>query len=455
MKKLLEPESVAVIGASRNPRSVGYGVLQSLVRGSVLHSPYARGFNGRIYAVNPNAKKILGQKCYASVLDVKGKVDLAVVCVPAKIVPFVLRECAQKKVGAVAVLSAGFAELGEKGKRMQKEIVDIAEKGGFPLLGPNCLGVISPHSDLNASFGATMPPKGGIAFVTQSGALADSIIDWALEEVYAFSHIVSLGNMAALGPEQFVEWFASDPKTRVVALYLEGFKDARAFMRAVKKAVRSGKRVLVLKGGQSSAGSRAASSHTASMAGSYEVFQAAMRQSGALVVDSLEELFKYSKALSEQPRAKKNAVAVITNGGGAGVLCADYCQRYGVNLVKLKESTLKKLDPFLHKAYSRANPLDIIGDALPEQYEKAIGVVAAEPYVHGVIVIQTLQTMTDTVKDAKAVIRASKKHSKKPFVTVFMGGHYSKPGKQLLHKAGVPDYNDPKTAAKAMSILVP
>jgi len=456
LNKLIEPGSVAVIGASRNVNSAGYGILKSLVTGCVLKSPFCNGFKGPVYAINPNAKKILGKKCYNSVLDVPGGVDLALIAVPAKLVPSVLRECSLKKVGAAAVISAGFAELGtNKGKALQEEITRIAEDAGFLLLGPNCLGVLRPSINLNASFGASTPPSGGIAFITQSGALADSIIDWSLDEMYAFSGIVSLGNMAALGPEHFVEWFATDKKTKVIALYLEGFKNGPALMKAVKKAVRNKKQVFVLKGGRSEAGLKAVSSHTASMAGSYAVFKAAMGQSGAKVVDSLEELFEYAKAVSSQPRAKKNSIAIITNGGGAGVLCADYCQRFGVKLAKLKEGTLKKLDEHMKPTYSRANPLDIIGDALPETYEKAINIVAGEPYVKGVIVIQTLQTMTDGERDARAVIEASKRHPDKPFVTVFMGGKYSKPGKTLLHEAGIPDYNDPKTAAKAMSVLVP
>ncbi|MFA4946054.1 MAG: CoA-binding protein [Candidatus Micrarchaeia archaeon] len=455
MKKLLEPSSVAVIGASRDPGSVGYGVLKSLVTGCVLKSPYCSGFPGKIYAVNPNAARVLGIKCLRSVLDAPGKVDLAIVCVPAAIVPAVLRECGLKHVGAAVVVSAGFAEKGTPESRgRQEELACIARDAGMLLLGPNCLGVLRPSVGLNASFGASTPPAGGIAFITQSGALADSVIDWSLDEMHSFSAIVSLGNMAALGPEDFVDWFATDAKTKAIALYLEGFKDGRALMAAIRKAVAAGKPVFVLKGGRSEEGAKAVSSHTASMSGSYAVFKAAMRQSGAHVVDSLTELFEYSNAASTQPKAKGNGVAIITNGGGAGVLCADYCEKYGVKLSKLSERALRRLDKHMSPAYSRSNPLDIIGDARPERYEKALEIVAAEKNVRGIIVIQTLQTMTDAVRDAQAVIKAKKKHPDKPFVTVFMGGKYSRPGKVLLRKAGIPDYNDPKPAAKAMGVLV-
>ena len=451
---LLQPRSVAVIGASRDPKSVGYGVLKGLLHGCVLKSPFAKPFKGRIYAVNPNASEIMGVKCLASVKDA-GDVELAVLCVPAKIVPAVLRECAEKCVKAAIVVSAGFAESGEEGKKLQEEIVSICRDNNMLLLGPNCLGVIRPSSSLNASFGLSMPPEGSMAFVSQSGALADSVIDWSLEQMYAFSLLASLGNSAGLNEADLVDWLAMDEKTKAIALYLEGVKNGKEFMKAVRKAVSHGKKVFVLKGGREGAGLKAVSSHTAALAGSYPVFFAAMRQAGATVVDSLEELFVLGDAVSKQP-STKNGVVIVTNGGGAGVLCADYCQRCGVQLVELHESTLEKLEKTgkMHRAYSRSNPLDIIGDALPDRYQAALETLLAENYVHGAIVLQTLQTMTDSMGDAKAVVAASRRHPGKPVLCVFMGGAYSKQGIKYLHENGVPNFQDPLLAAKAMATLV-
>jgi len=451
LKPLLEPMSVAVIGASRDSASVGYGILKSLLHGCVLESKYCKPFPGKVFPVNPNAKKILGRKCFASALDVPGALDLAVVAVPAKIVPVVLKECGRKGVKAVVVVSAGFAETGNK--KLQYEVVRICKENKMLLLGPNCLGVLRPGLNLNASFGLSMPPSGGIAFVTQSGALAYSVIDWAIEEMYAFSAIVSLGNAAGLDESDFLEWFARDRQTKAIALYLEGVRDGKRFMNALREAVHAGKKVFVLKAGRFEKGLRAVASHTAAMAGSFDVFSSAVRQAGGQMVESLEELFDLAKAVSQQPLAKKNAVVVVTNGGGAGALTADYCQQYGVNLVELKKKTVKRLARKMHSAFSRRNPLDVVGDALPQRYEDALNAVLAEPYVHAAIVIQTMQTMTDAAGNARAVIKARKRFPRKPIACVFMGGKYTKKGIQLLYSAGVPVYSDPLKAVKAMAVL--
>jgi len=322
------------------------------------------------------------------------------------------------------------------------------------LLGPNCLGLLVPGRNYNASFGLSAPPSGEIALITQSGALADSILDWALKERYAFSAIASMGNAADLDAADFLEFFANDPQTKVVTFYLEGIRDGRKFFDTAKK-VSAKKPIILLKGGRTREGQKAAISHTAALAGDNRVFDGAMRQAGVRMVDSLEELFDIANALTLQPRAKKNAIAVVTNGGGAGVLASDYCTRLGVNLVPLKPVTIAKLERTkqMHPAYSRRNPLDIVGDALPERYEAAINTLLAEEYIHGLIVIQTLQTMTDAKRDAQVVVEARKKFPKKPIVCVFMGGHYSAPGIELLRVNGVPDFNDPLKAVKAMAAL--
>ncbi|MBD3249706.1 hypothetical protein GF336_06700 [Candidatus Woesearchaeota archaeon] len=455
LEKLFKPKSVAVIGASRDPDSVGHGILKNLVRGCVFQAEFCRPFKGRIYAVNPKASSILNTRSFPSIKDIEEDLDLAVIAVPAKIVSSVMKDCAEKKVKAIILISAGFAELGEKGKKLQDEITSIAEKANISLVGPNCLGIIRPSANLNASFAPSMPPEGNIAFVSQSGAIADSIIDWAIENRYGFSNLISYGNKAMLDETDFLEWLDKDEKTKTVALYIEGMKDGRKFMEAAKK-VSMKKPIVALKSGMTEKGAKAASSHTGSLAGSYNVYKAAFKQSGVFLASTIEELFDISKALANQPPAKKNSIAIITNGGGCGVLCADYCSKLGVNLPDLKDSTIKKLDKTkkMHPAYSKSNPLDIIGDALPETYEAAVNTLLQEDYISGLIVIQTLQTMTNPEKNAMILIEARKKFPDKPIICTYMGGKFSRKSIFMLEAHKIPDYNDVSKAAKAMKALI-
>ncbi|MFH1637344.1 MAG: CoA-binding protein [Candidatus Woesearchaeota archaeon] len=449
MNKLFNPKSVAVVGASRYKAKVGYGVIKNLVKGGYFKSKFNKPFKGRVYPVNPHATSILGLRCYKSLAGIRGEVDLAVIAVQASLVPRIMDECLKKKVKAVIVISAGFAELGEKGKELQQQIADKA-RGKITLVGPNCLGVIHPSSGLNASFAPAMPPSGNVAFISQSGALADSVIDWAISSGYGFSKLISYGNAALVGINDLVEYFSKDKETKAIAIYLEGLKDGRRFMRAAKGCK---KPIIVLKAGKTEHGMKAIGSHTGSLAGSYEVYMAAFRQCGVKAAETLEELFSFADVLASQPRLKKNSVAIITNGGGCGVLCADYCESEGLKLAKLSEKMLKKIDRKMHPAYSRSNPLDLVGDALPERYGAAINAVLGEKNVSGAIVIQTLQTMTDTVKDAQIVVKAKNKF-KKPVLAVFLGGKLTEPGVELLKKNNVPCYAELKDAARAMRVLL-
>jgi len=458
MKKLdvfFNPKTVAVIGASRDPNSVGYGILKNLTTGGFFESRFSKPFPGKVYPINPNADQILGVKCYKNITDIMEDIDLALIAVPAKIVPIVIKDCIKKRVGGVILISAGFAEMNEEGRKLQEDIVKMLRSAGIPLVGPNCLGVIRTPSHLNASFAPSMPPHGSVAFLSQSGAIADSIIDWAIEHRYGMSTLISYGNRADLDVHDYIEWLGEDPETKSIALYIEGIKDGRKFMEVARKVSKK-KPIIALKAGRTSEGAKAISSHTGSLAGSYEIYKTAFKQSNVLVADTIEELFDLAKALANQPACKENAVAIITNGGGCGVLCADYCSNLGVNLVELKKSTIQKLDKSkkMHPAYSRRNPLDIIGDALPEQYETAINALLAEPYIHGLIIIQTLQTMTNPEKDAEIIIEAHKKYPNKPIICTYMGGKYSKHGINTLETHNIPDFNDVSKAAKAMWALV-
>jgi acyl-CoA synthetase (NDP forming) len=298
-----------------------------------------------------------------------------------------------------------------------------------------------------------MPPQGNIAFVSQSGAIADSIIDWAIENRYGFSAIISYGNKAMLDESDFLEYLAKDDETKAIALYIEGIHDGKKFMEIAKKC---SKPIIVLKSGRTDKGAKAISSHTGSLAGSYDIYKAAFKQSGVIISDTIEELFDSAKALADQPPAKSNRIAIVTNGGGCGVLAADYCSELGLDVVELRSSTLQKLDKTgqMHPAYSRRNPLDLVGDALPERYQAAIGTLLGEDYIDGMIVIQTLQTMTNPEEDANIIIELSKKYPDKPLVCVYMGGRFSKRGRYILDSNGIPDFNDIKKAATALAALV-
>ncbi|MBI5036593.1 CoA-binding protein [Candidatus Micrarchaeota archaeon] len=445
-----KPKSVAVIGASSKLRSVGYGVLRNLVTGGVFQSKYAKPFNGEVYAVNPNADKVLGRHAFNSVLGIPGEVDLAVVCVPSEVVPKVTRECSKKGVKACIIISAGFAEAGNK--ELQAEVLKAA--GRMRVLGPNTLGVIAPSSSMNASFGLTTPAPGSIAFLTQSGAIADSVIDWAIEEEYAFSAIVSLGNAADVALPELIEHFVRDRQTKVICCYVEGIRDGKAFLNALRNAKRRGKAVVVLKAGRSASGKKAVSTHTGSVAGSHKVFEGALEQGSAISVDNLNDLFLFAKALDFCPKPKSNGFVVVSNAGGVAVLLSDYCEKYGVKLVELKESTLRKLDRTrkMHPAYSRRNPLDLVGDATPERYEAALKVLLRAPYVAGLFVAQTLQTMTDPAKNAEIIVEAKKRG--KPILTVFLGGKYSRDSMLYLNGHRIADFNDPERAVKAAAALL-
>ncbi len=454
LELVFNPKSVAVVGASRDVKSVGFGILKSLAEGCWYPSNYCKPFLGKVYPVNPKASEILGLKCYTSVGEIEGKVDLAVIAVPSQIVGKVIEQCGEKGIRAAIVVSAGFGESGAYGRKLEQELLETCKKSGVRVVGPNCLGVVRSSHNLNASFALSVPPAGGVGFISQSGALADSAIDWAIQERYAFSALASVGNSADLDSADFVDWMAQDNETKVITLYVEGLKDGRKFMESVRRVARK-KPVLVLKAGRTAAGASAAGSHTGSLAGDYGVFAGAMRQCGAVMVESFEELFDLAKALSEQPKARENAIAIVTNSGGPGVLCADYCEEFGVKLVPLKEETLLKLEASgkMHSAYSRRNPLDLVGDALPERYEIAIETLLSEDYIQGLIVIQCITTMTDSLADAKIVLQARKKFPGKPIVCVFMGGKYTAAGVKLLLENGVPEFNDPRKAAQAMAAL--
>lgn len=454
LNDFFNPKSIAVIGASRRPKSAGQGILKSLIKGGVFNSQTNKPFKGKIYPINPNAKKILGLKSYKSVLDVSNNIDLAIIAVNPKIVLQIMKDIAKKKIKSIIIITAGFSELGEEGKKLEDQIIVIAKKNKIRVLGPNCLGLIRPGI-INASFSPCMPEQGVIAFFSQSGALIDSVIDWSLERKYGFSAIVSLGNQSDLEITDFLEWAAQDKKTKAIALYIEGLKNGKKFMQIAKK-VSLIKPIIALKAGRTEQGIKAVSSHTGSLAGNFETYKAAFKQSGIILAENVEDLFEIAMTLAKQPPCFDNNIAIITNGGGAGVLCADHCELQNIKLAKLTNETIKKLDSSnkMHPAYSRNNPLDLVGDALHDRYEIAINTLLKQKDIHGLIVIQTLQTMTESILDAEAVISARKKYPKKPIIATYMGGKFAKKSLKLLEANNVTHFNNPYKSAVHMKAIV-
>ena len=454
LKWFFEPEGVAIIGASLSPEKLGYQIVRNLVNGGSFSLPHLKGFAGKIFPINPQANEILGLKCYSSVTKIPERVDLAIICIPAKFVPQAVQECAEKKIKGINIISAGFGEAGEEGKKLQSEFLSIAKKSGIRIVGPNCLGTLYTHTHLNASFGPFLPFDGTTTFISQSGALVDSVIDWSVKENYGFSAVISYGNKSDLDAPDFIAWAANDPYTKAIALYIEGLNDGRYFLEVAKK-VTSIKPIIALKAGKTAAGTKAAGSHTGSLAGSYQIYKGAFKQSGVIMADTLTQMFDMAKSLAHQPPSKGKRVAIVTNGGGNGVMTADYCEELGIELPLPPKELIEKLDKSgkMHPAWSRSNPLDIIGDAGPERYKIALEAVISSDSYDGVIVIQTLQTMTQPIEDAKIAVEMQKKY-KKPVVGAFMGGPFTEPGVKYLEEHGIPNYNDVDRAAKAMWALI-
>jgi len=454
LKCFFEPNGVAVIGASRNPEKLGYQVVKNFIVGGSFSLPHLKGFSGRVFPINPKADEILGLRCYPSVKEVPEEVDLAIICVPAKLVPRAVQDCAEKGVKGINIISAGFGEAGEEGRKLQDEFLRIAKKAGIRIVGPNCLGTLYAPNHLNASFGGFLPLTGEVAFISQSGALMDSVIDWAVKENYGFTAMISYGNKCDLDAPDFVAWAANDPYTKAITLYIEGFNDGRYFLEVAKK-VSPIKPIIAFKAGKTAAGTKAVGSHTGSLAGSYQVYKGAFRQSGVIMADTLTQMFDLAKALAHQPPAKGNRVAIVTNGGGNGVMCADFCEELGIELPSPPKELIEKIDKTgkMHPAWSRENPLDIVGDAGPERYKVALEAIMSSDVYDGVIVIQTLQTTTRPVEDAKIVVEMHKKY-KKPVVAAFVGGVVTEPSAKYLEENGIPNYNDMDRAAKAMWALI-
>ncbi len=433
-----QPESVALIGATENPGSVGRTVLWNLI---------STPFGGTVYPVNPKRPSVLGIRAYPSIGAVPEKVDLAVVTTPAKTIPGIMRECVQAGVKAAIVISAGFKELGPEGLALETAVLDEARKGGMRIIGPNCLGLMSPLSGLNATFARGMALAGNVGFISQSGALCTAVLDWSIREQVGFSAFVSIGSMADIGWGDLIDYLGQDPRTRSILLYMESIGDARAFLSAAREVALT-KPIIVIKPGRSAAAAKAAASHTGSLTGSDEVLEAAFRRSGVLRVNDIADLFDMAEVLAKQPRPRGPRLAIVTNAGGPAVLATDALVMAGAETAEISQSTLEELNKILPAAWSHNNPMDILGDAAPERYAKALEIVAKDPNADGMLVILTPQSMTDPTKTADQ-LKPYASIEGKPVLASWMGGTEVAAGEEILNRAGIPTFSYPDTAARA------
>ena len=443
LKALFSPQSVAVVGASADPEKLGYMVLDNIIK---------YGYQGQVYPINPKAKEILDRPSYARVTDIPGPVDLVVIVVPNKYVAAVMQDCGDKGVGAAIIITAGFREAGVQGRQMERQVIEIAQQHKIRVVGPNCLGVIDTNSSLNASFAAGMPDRGKISFMSQSGALCTGILDWAALNGLGFSSFVSLGNKGDLNETDFLEVWRDDPNTKVVMAYLEGVVDGDAFISAARKLTKT-KPFIVVKSGTTSAGSRAVSSHTGTLAGSDTAYDTAFKRAGILRARSVSELFAYSTALAYQPLPRGRRVAIVTNAGGPGIMATDACEKSELQLASLSPQTVDYLHEVLPPAANHYNPIDVLGDARSDRYEKALEAALQDPGVDAVIFLLTPQAMTDIKETATAVVRISKQHDK-PVLACFMGGKDVAAGNKILGQGQVPFYAFPEEAADALRAMV-
>ena len=431
------PRSVAVIGATEAPGSVGRTLLHNLIS-----SP----FGGTVYPVNPKRESVLGIRAYPSIADVPAAVDLAVIVTRAARVPAIVGECADCGVPAAVIISAGFHETGPAGAALEQKVLVEARRGRMRIVGPNCLGMMSPLSGLNATFAAGMALPGSVAFLSQSGALLTAILDWSLREQVGFSAFASLGAMIDVGWGDLIDYLGDDPRTRAIVIYMESIGDARAFLSAAREVALS-KPIIVIKAGRSEAASRAAASHTGALTGSDAVLDAAFRRSGVLRVSDIGDVFRLADVLGRQPRPRGPRLTIVTNAGGPGVLATDALVAGGGELAPLGADARARLDAVLPAAWSHANPLDILGDADPERYATALSLAADDPASDGLLAILTPQDMTDPTLTAAALAKHAHVDGK-PVLASWMGGADVAAGVDILNRAGIPTFPFPDDAAR-------
>jgi acetyl coenzyme A synthetase (ADP forming)-like protein len=435
---LLNVKSVAVVGASAEPNKVGYAILRNMLT-----------FPGSLYPVNPKHSMILGRPAYPTLASIPGPVDIAVIAVPSRIVPQIVREAGEKGVPFVIIISSGFRESGADGRGLEDEVVGIAERYGIRIMGPNCLGLMLPWQGINTTFDPVSPKPGKIAFISQSGAIISTIVDWSLPEEIGFSAVISVGNQADLTIEDFIQYAGSDPATKAVILYIEQIHDGKRFMDIVS-TITPAKPVVAIKSGESEIGKRAASSHTGSIAGSHEVYMAAFRQAGVIAVRSIREAFQAAELLASEGYPKGVRAVVITNAGGFAVLSSDYAQRFGIDLIRFSPELVENLNAVLPADWSRQNPIDMVGDSSAERYARTFDVMIKNQDLWDIaFVIAVPSSISDPLRVANEVVRFSK-HTHKMIVGCIIGGDSMKTPLRILRDANIPNFPDLEDAFRAV-----
>jgi len=434
------PKSVAIVGASEREDSVGQRLLLNMQEA---------GFKGRLYPVNNKHDELLGLKAYRDIDAIPETLELVVIATPAATVPGIVRQCGEKAVSSIIIISAGFGELGDSGKRLQQEVLDIAHRYDIRIIGPNCLGVIRTSSGLNATFGDGRVKEGNLALVSQSGAVCTAILDWAQAQDIGFSTVISTGAAADIDFGEILDYLAMDSKTTGILLYVEGIQDARRFLSGLKAAARL-KPVILIKSGRHEAGSKAAMSHTGAMVGGDDVFDAAISRAGVVRAYSIAQLFSAARVLANNYVLEHDRLAIITNAGGPGVMSTDHAEDVGISMAELSESSIEALNKVLPEHWSHANPVDILGDATPERYQQALQICLQDDNIDGVLVILTPQAMTDPTRVAEYIIDGAKT-TDKPVLASWTGGSRVQEGRNLFAGSRVAHFNTPEMAVDAFS----
>ncbi|BBO76528.1 acyl-CoA synthetase [Desulfosarcina widdelii] len=447
IEPLFSPASIAIVGATNRPNSVGQAVMRNLIQGE---------FQGVLYPVHPKLKSIYGVKAYPTLTAIPDSIDLAVIIVKPEVVPDLLDEAKGKGVKGAVIITAGFKEIGGKGAELEDQIKAIAARNNIRLVGPNCLGIINTNKDvrMNASFARLMPRPGNIGFISQSGALCTSVLDYAAGRKIGFSKFISFGNKADVSEIDLLRYLGDDPETKVICMYLEDLSAGQEFIRVASEiSWNKGKPILAVKSGTSSEGAKAAASHTGSLVGSDSAYDAIFLQSGIQRVEGINELFHYAMAFSRQPLPKGRRIAIVTNAGGPGIMATDAAIRHGLKLAAFTDETTAALKASLPPTANIHNPVDVIGDATHERYESALKTVMQDPNVDGAIVLLTPQAMTDILETAQIVPNVAKQ-TDKPILCSFMGIVDVSEGVAHLESNGIPNYVFPEAASRTMAAMV-
>ena len=443
LKPIFSPKSIAVVGASRSPTKLGFEILQNIL---------VNGYKGKVIPINPEAPEILGLRALPSVMATKDEIDLAVIVVPAEFVPKVMTECARKKVKGAIIISSGFGETGERGRQLEREVLDIAKRGGIRVIGPNTLGYKDAIDNLDAAFVFGMPKPGEIALVSQSGALCVGMIYYANGEHIGLSRVISVGNKADVDDADLIDYLDQDKATKVIAMYIEGIKDGKKFLDSAR---RCRKPIIAIKAGRTPAGSAAASTHTGSLSGSDAVYDSAFKQVHIQRVYDVGELFDFARALAYQPCTRGNRVGIISNGGGAGIMMTDWCESLGLKVPELTKKTRDALTPHLPAITTARNPLDVTGDARFHRYYVTGSIMLSDPNIDSLIMTCVHAGIARPREYVGAVIKLveEKKNLKKPIVACWVGGPEVDEVVQELRVKKIPVYPSAMRAAKAVRCL--